>query len=621
MSLSEYRLPFFRMGRGMHPAVAVLAVVMQCMAAHAQPAATVVTACENVQQPGGSNLINAVNRAASPNSHPVVFECPPNTIIRMNPDAAIEIRGHVVIDGENKITIDAPGQRDSVFTVPGGRGATLTLRNIKIRGAQRAQFTAAGVVFTHEPLLLENVTIEGSDFPIRALGDLTVRNSHFTGNTGTVLLIGDSVHEGGAALIENSEFIANTGSAVNGGRTTTVRESRFVGNDSGVSMKGGSVKGSLFQANKSAGIVTGGQSDMELSGNTFDKNGTGLLMFTARAGTAARVRIARNLFNNHTMGAIFITEFGTADPPGGSLIAFDVLHNRFLRNNAEVSGGAVAVGLRGMGPHVSMQARGNVFHDNAAKDSGGAIYWTGGPLAISHSLFRGNRATTGGAVFARPAGSAPLSIANALIVESGGAAIDVPSATILNTTIARNKGHGVLFTASGAAAIIANTIFDGNAAGNCAGIAAQFLQRGNIQFGFADCPGVPVINPNLDSLYVPALGSVAAEAGDGAVCDAAPVDGVDFLFQKRGLRRCSSGAYERPPVRPASEKQRLVRTCPDGTQVRLGRPCAEMLKVCVGGQSVPVAAVCPCQSYGQACRVSGDCCNGVPCTSGRCRYP
>ena len=613
----------------MRVALAALMLLMLCATAPAQqsarqPAArgTVVTGCQNAQQPGGSNLFNAVARAASPNSPPVVFECPPNTIIQMNPDAAIEIRGHVVIDGENKITIDAPGQRDSVFTVPGGIGASLTLKNIRIRGAQNAQFAAAGVVFTHESLVLENVTIEGSEFPIRALFDLTVRNSRFTGNTGTVLLIGDPSRVG-AALIENSHFIANAGPAVNSSRTTTVRASHFVGNESGVHLTGGSIKGSLFQANRSAGVVIGGPIDTEISGNTFDKNGAGVLVITAGVGTAARVRIARNLFSGQTLGAIAITEsmFGPAAPPAGSRIVFDVLHNRFLRNSAEQNGGGVAVALREMAPHVDMQVRGNVFHDNSAQGSGGAIYWAGGQLAISHSLFRGNRAATGGAVFARPPTGARLSIANTLIVESGGAAIDVPAATILNTTLARNNGHGVVFADPAAAAVIGNTIFDQNADGNCAGVAARVLQRGNIQFGATDCPGVTVMNPNLDTLYVPALGSAAAVAGDGAICDAAPVDGVDLLFQRRGAGRCSSGAYERPPVHVAAEKQRLVQTCPDGTRVRLGRPCAEQLKVCIGGQSVPVGAACPCLPYGQVCSLSGECCAGVPCTAKRCRYP
>jgi hypothetical protein len=29
----------------------------------------------------------------------------------------------------------------------------------------------------------------------------------------------------------------------------------------------------------------------------------------------------------------------------------------------------------------------------------------------------------------------------------------------------------------------------------------------------------------------------------------------------------------------------------------------------------------PCAQYGQLCNNSGDCCNGVPCTNGRCLYP
>jgi hypothetical protein len=28
-----------------------------------------------------------------------------------------------------------------------------------------------------------------------------------------------------------------------------------------------------------------------------------------------------------------------------------------------------------------------------------------------------------------------------------------------------------------------------------------------------------------------------------------------------------------------------------------------------------------CALYGQICTTSADCCNGVPCTNGRCEYP
>jgi len=600
--------------------LAVLVLVALCATARAQPPPNVVTNCRDAQGPGVADLVDVVARVGQAGSRPAVFDCPPGTVIQVDVRTAIEVRGQVVIDGENKITLDAPAQRASIFTVPGGRGASLTLKNITIRGAQRAQFTAASVVFTHEALVLENVTIEGSDAPIRALGDLTVRNSRFSGNTGTVLEIGDGGREGGAAVIENSQFIGNPGFAINGGSRTTVTGSRFVGNESGVGLKGGAIKGSLFQANK-IGVITGGHIDTDLSGNTFETNDTGIMMWLAGKGITPRVRISRNLFRGHRLGALIITEFGNVPvaPPPGSHIAFDVAHNRFLDNTTEKSGGAIVVALLGMAPHVSMRAQGNIFRDNAAKENGGAIAWNGGPLAITHSLFRGNRAATGGAVYARPAAGAVPSIVNSLVVESTGTAIDVPAATILNSTIARNKGRGVVF-AQGAGAI-ANTIFDQNGGGNCAGVAAPAVRRGNMQFGFADCPGVPVVNPSLDSLYVPGLGSPAAEAGDRAVCDAAPVDGVDFVFQRRGLKRCSSGAYERPPVQIVNETQQLMQTCPDGTRVRQGGPCPERLKVCVGGQSVPADAVCPCQPYGGACRLSGECCNNVPCGSSRCRYP
>jgi hypothetical protein len=82
-----------------------------------------------------------------------------------------------------------------------------------------------------------------------------------------------------------------------------------------------------------------------------------------------------------------------------------------------------------------------------------------------------------------------------------------------------------------------------------------------------------------------------------------------------------------------------------------GEPCCPGAGTCIGGQccrsdggSCPVgcsqeqecAACCAgycrddgrcgppqgCQQYGQACTAgTGECCNAVPCTNGRCRYP
>ncbi|MBX3224760.1 MAG: hypothetical protein KF795_29860, partial [Labilithrix sp.] len=38
-----------------------------------------------------------------------------------------------------------------------------------------------------------------------------------------------------------------------------------------------------------------------------------------------------------------------------------------------------------------------------------------------------------------------------------------------------------------------------------------------------------------------------------------------------------------------------------------------------GGGNLPDGGTCAL--YGQTCTESGDCCSGVPCTGGRCRYP
>jgi hypothetical protein len=149
-------------------------------------------------------------------------------------------------------------------------------------------------------------------------------------------------------------------------------------------------------------------------------------------------------------------------------------------------------------------------------------------------------------------------------------------------------------------------------------VAAGSIKAGNLQFGIADCPGIPLQNPHLDAFYVPGVGSAARAAGDNTFCWSSQVAGVDMLFQARpGAGACSSGAYERPPVRTVQEQSKQTRkTCPDGSQLAIYLPCPEALKECPGGFSVPVSVACPqlcppgCSGTFPACA----CPCAAPCT-------
>ena len=163
-------------------------------------------------------------------------------------------------------------------------------------------------------------------------------------------------------------------------------------------------------------------------------------------------------------------------------------------------------------------------------DNGGAIYSSGsGVLNVTNSTFSGNRlvATSSG-------GSA---------IYSGG------TLNVTNSTFSGNDGPTI--QANGTATM-KNTIVTNSTNGdNCSGTISD--GGGNLVWGDVTCPGISA-NPLLGTLgnngghtqtFALLTGSPAIDAGDNAICVAAPVNGVD----QRGYTRpvgatCDIGAFE-----------------------------------------------------------------------------
>jgi hypothetical protein len=203
-----------------------------------------------------------------------------------------------------------------------------------------------------------------------------------------------------------------------------------------------------------------------------------------------------------------------------------------------------------------MVVQGGTFTGNVGQESGGAIAWEGGSLLVTHSVFKSNRTVgQGSALFAQGLHSgAAWTIANSLIVENvapaQAGAVDAGPASLVNVTVAKNEGFGVVGTGGSPRPVIANAILSENTQGNCRGLDGAAFHGGNLQFGRGDCPGVALTNPYLDALYVPAGGSPALTLGDVRICRAAPVSRTDIVFQSRGAHEyCALGAFERPPIR------------------------------------------------------------------------
>src|SRR5690606_11690307 len=256
-----------------------------------------------------------------------------------------------------------------------------------------------------------------------------------------------------------------------------------------------------------------------------------------RAGQAGAVVVfRRNTFENNVNptggGAISIVD-STVDAPNVVRPAllrlpparFELAYNRFEGNRGS-GGGAINANLHNTD---GLVVTGGIFLGNVADGYGGAVYWVGRSVLLSHRLFRANRAQRGGALVAdyRDAGARWV-LANSLVAENvvaaPGAAIEVGPIELFNVTVARNEGVGFAADVHGSPPtmpIVVNTILSENRAGNCRGIAASAFRGGNLQFGHRDCEGVTEQDPFLDALYVPALGSPALSMGDVAACRAA----------------------------------------------------------------------------------------------------
>ena len=208
----------------------------------------------------------------------------------------------------------------------------------------------------------------------------------------------------------------------------------------------------------------------------------------------------------------------------------------------------------------------STFSNNSATNgSGGGVANVGGTATITNSAFSNNSATgDGGGVF----NDGTLTIANSAFSNNsanagGGVINNSGTATILNSTFSGNSvtynGGGVFTWNSGASpptTTIRNTILANSAAGyeDCWNHATgTLISDHNIIETTSSCNSIATItsDPNLGSLagspaYFPLnAGSPAIDAGDDAVCAAAPVNNTsqNGLTRPQGMH-CDIGSVE-----------------------------------------------------------------------------
>lgn len=208
----------------------------------------------------------------------------------------------------------------------------------------------------------------------------------------------------------------------------------------------------------------------------------------------------------------------------------------------------------------------SVFSNNHANIGGGGALNNGGTMTITRSAFSGNSALNDGGGVANSVGT--LTIANSTFSNNsanhgGGLINNSGTATILNSSFSDNsatvfEGGGGIVTWGGVAAptttirntILANSVSGGDCWNHATGI---LIGSNNIIETTSTCNSIATItsDPMLGSLigtpaYFPLnAGSPAIDAGNNAVCAAAPVSNTSQNGRARPQgAHCDIGSYE-----------------------------------------------------------------------------
>jgi hypothetical protein len=195
-----------------------------------------VTLCHSADEAGsGTNLRQALTASLDPNNatNNITFQCNGSATITV--DRPLEIFQATAVDGGNAIILTGtnPNFRSSMFVV-GSSATFLFLRNLTLThpNTQR-QFCATSsclgtVVSAQGTTELDNVVIQNSDTPVSAIsGSLTISQSRFTGNSGTLIAAGPGV----TSTVVNSVFQNNPGATpISATGTVRIGGSQFLNN-------------------------------------------------------------------------------------------------------------------------------------------------------------------------------------------------------------------------------------------------------------------------------------------------------------------------------------------------------------------------------------------------------
>lgn len=469
-----------------------------------------------------------------------------------------EIAASTVIEGANRITLDAGGRSLRMFSVARNPGVVLELSHLTLKGGGPPPVSPLSncpggsilhVMSNGAEVRMTNVTVASSVDAIQLCRDarFAITGSGFFDNRGTALSLSQQA-------------------------TGRIEEATFIGNERAISAGGAplALYKTLFQGNTRCALDVPLPANIEIHHGQFLKNGGPSGAAIRLSGRAGSVLVRSTSFaDNHADagGAISIEAFQSRLDPrivaGLAPTRLRLVNTTFSGNQA-LSGAALSADMRDGG---SVEIVRGLFTGNVAQDRGGAIAVAYGGVSLAGSILRNNRAGDGAAISSQWPRERPITVANTLIAgntaQAGGGALSGATFTLIHSTVARNAAVGVRAAPGGRvpAARLWNSIVAENQPLNCLGTPAQFSVQGrSLQFPGSGCPGTSEADPLLDDLFAPMPGSPAIAASEDKACFAPPIDGRDLYFQLRpNAGKCTLGAVEYFPERVVA---RLLRERP-----------------------------------------------------------
>lgn len=422
-----------------------------------------------------------------------------------------------------------------------GAGAdTIVLQNASTHSFSSSIDNSYG--FNALPSITTEITIEGNGstiqrtngfgsgsvkfrlFRVSSAGDLTLNDTIISGGwangSGVGERDGGGIHSRGQLSLNNTTLINNSASAYGGGManrfgTTSISNSTLSSN--GADNGGGGVYngfGTLF--------IT----DSNLFANGAANFGGAL---NARGGTTT---IENTLFTDNESSQ----DGGVMSNYLSSIINLN--NSTLSSNNATHHGGAIRVGNNS-----TINISNSTLSENSANHGGGAIF-VDGFANVSNSTISDNYSGTMGAGFG---GGAIYNSYNLNLINSTLSGNTIPAGVTASGLL--NEGYAKLNNS-----ILANGI----GGSDCVIVAATGtinVDNHNIIENNASCLGTaisadPLLGPlqnngGVTQTHALLVGSPAIDAGDDAICSAAPISNLDQRGQKRpsGLQ-CDIGAYE-----------------------------------------------------------------------------